>query len=79
MVLYGILAPKTPQPLAVVLQEERRLIFQHQMRHIVGQIKELSAGCGALQPDIATKELLVMQEKQYDKPRYLTLCTDLLS
>ena len=53
--------------------------FQHQMRHIVGQIKELSAGCGALQPDIATKELLMMQEKQYDKPQYLTLCTDLLS
>ena len=39
--------------IAVVLQEERRLISQHQVRHIVGQIKELSVGCGVLQPDIA--------------------------
>ena len=38
---------KTLQALAVLL------ISQHQIRHIVGQIKELSAGCGALQPDIA--------------------------
>ena len=53
MVWCGILAPKTPQALAVVLQEERMLISQHQIRHIVGQIKELSVGCGALQPDIA--------------------------
>ena len=53
MVWCEILAPKTLQTLAVVLQEERRLISQHQSRHIVGQIKELSVGCGALQPDIA--------------------------
>ena len=51
MVWCGILAPKALQVLAVVLQEERRLISQHQIRHIVGQIKGLSAGCGALQPD----------------------------
>ena len=44
---------KTLQALAVVLQERKRLISQHQIRHIVGQIKESSAGCGALQPDIA--------------------------
>ena len=37
----------------MVLQEERRLISQHQIRHIAGQIKELSVGYGALQPDIA--------------------------
>ena len=53
MVWCGILAPKTPQALAVVLQEERMLISQHQIRHIVCQIKEMSVGCGALQPDIA--------------------------
>ena len=53
MVLCEILAPKTLQALAVVLQEERSLISQHQIRHIVSQIKELSVGCGALQPDIA--------------------------
>ena len=53
MVWCGILAPKTLRALAVVLQEERRLISQHKIWHIVGQIKELSAGCGALQPDIA--------------------------
>ena len=44
---------KTSPGSSVVLQEERRLIFQHQIRHIVGQIKELSVGCGALQPDSA--------------------------
>ena len=49
----GILAPKTLQALAVVLQEERRLIPQDQIRHIVGQIKELLVGCGVFQPDIA--------------------------
>ena len=49
----GILAPKTPRALAVVLQEERRLISQHKIRHIVGQTKALLVGCGALQPDIA--------------------------
>ena len=53
MVWCGILAPKTLQALAVVFQEERSLISQHQIRHIVGQIKELLVGCGALQPDIA--------------------------
>ena len=53
MVWCGILAPNPLQALAVVLQEERRLISQHQIRHIAGQIKELSVGCGALQPDIA--------------------------
>ena len=53
MVWYGILAPKPLQALAVVLQEEKRLISQHQSRHIAGQIKELSVDCGALQPDIA--------------------------
>ena len=47
-----ILAPKTLQSLAVVLQKEKRLISQHQIRHIVGQIQELLVGCGALQPDI---------------------------
>ena len=52
MVWYGILAPKPLQALAVVLQEKRRLISQHQIWHIAGQIKELSVGCGALQPDI---------------------------
>ena len=30
-----------------------RLIFQHQIRHIVGQIEELSVCYGALQSDIA--------------------------
>ena len=53
MVGCGILTPKALQALAVVLQEEKRLISQYQFRHIVGQIKELSVGCGALQPDIA--------------------------
>ena len=53
MVWCGILAPKTLQALAVVLQEERRMISQHSIQHIVGQIKELSVCCGALQPDIA--------------------------
>ena len=53
MVWCGILAPKTLQALAVVLQEERSLILQLHIRHIVGQIKELLVGCGALQPDIA--------------------------
>ena len=52
MVWCGILAPKTLQALAVVLQEIRMLISQHQIRNIVGQIKELSVGCCALQPDI---------------------------
>ena len=53
MVWCGILAPKPFQALAVVLQEERRLISQHQIRHIAGPIKELSVNCGTLQPDIA--------------------------
>ena len=53
MVWYGILALKPLQALAVVLQEEKRLISQHQIRHIAGLIKELSVDCGALQPDIA--------------------------
>ena len=52
MVWCRILAPKTLQALAVVLQEIRMLISQHQIRNIVGQIKELSVGCCALQPDI---------------------------
>ena len=51
MAWCGILAPKTLKALAMVLQEERRLISQHKIRHIVGQIKELSVGCGALQPE----------------------------
>ena len=34
-----------------MLQGERMLISQHKI--IVGQSKELSVGCGALQPDIA--------------------------
>ena len=53
MVWCGILASKTLQALAVVLQEERRPTPQHKIRHIVSQIKELSVGCGALQLDIA--------------------------
>ena len=53
MVWCGILAPKTLQALAVVLQEERRPVSQHQIRHIVGKIKELFVCCCALQPDIA--------------------------
>ena len=53
MVWCGKLAPKALQFLAVVLQEEKRLISQHQIRHVVGQIKELSVGCGALQPGSA--------------------------
>ena len=68
MVWCRILAPTTLQALAAVLQEERRLIFQHKIRHIVGQIKELSVGCGAMQPEIAIKEMMLMQEKQYDNP-----------
>ena len=48
MVWCGILAPKALQALAVVLHEERGLISQHRIRHIVGQIKELSVGCGVL-------------------------------
>ena len=55
-----------------------RLISQHKIRNIAGQIKELSVGCGALQPDIAISEMMLMQEKQYDKPQHLVLCTDLL-
>ena len=51
MVWCGILAPKTLQALAMVLQGERRLMSQYQIRHIVGQIKELSVGCCALQLD----------------------------
>ena len=54
MVWCGILqVQKTLQALAEVLQEERRLISQHKIWHIVSQINELSVGCGALQPDIA--------------------------
>ena len=53
MAWCGILASRALQFLAVVLQEEKRLISQHQIRHIVDQIKELSVGCGALQPDSA--------------------------
>ena len=53
MVWCGMLAPKTLRALVVVLQEERRLISQHQIRHIVGQLKEVSVGYGALQLDIA--------------------------
>ena len=65
MVFNGILAPKSLQALAVVLQEEKSLISQHQSRHIAGQIKELlSVDCGALQPDIAIKEMMLMLEKQ---------------
>ena len=45
----------------------------------VGQIKGLSVGCGALQPDIAIWEMMLMQKKQYDKPQHLVLCTGLLS
>ena len=52
MVWCGKLAPKTIHALAGVLQEERRLISQHHILHFVGQIKELSVGCGALQPDV---------------------------
>ena len=52
MVWCGILAQNSLHALDVVLQEERRLISQHQIWHIVGQIKELSVNCGALQPDI---------------------------
>ena len=48
MVWCGILAPKSLQALAVVLQEERRLISQLQIRHGVGKIKALLVGCGAL-------------------------------
>ena len=62
----------------MVLQEERRLISQHQIRHIVGQIKELWVGYGALQPVIAILEIMLMQETQYDMPPHLVLCTDLL-
>ena len=68
MVWYEILAPKPLMALAVVLQEEKRLISQHQIRQIAGQIKELSVDCGALQPNIAIWELMLMQEKQYDMP-----------
>ena len=53
MVWCRILTPKPLQALAMMLQEERGLISQHQIRHIAGQIKELSVGSGALQPDIA--------------------------
>ena len=35
----------------MMLQEEKRLISQLQIRHIVGQINELSVGC-ASQPAI---------------------------
>ena len=64
----------------MVLQEEKRLISQHQIRHIAGhQIKELLVFCGALQPDIAIEEMILMQEKQYDMPQHLVLCTVLLS
>ena len=63
----------------MVFQEESRLISQHQIGHIVGQIKELSVGCGALQPDNAIQEMMLMQEKPYDMPQHLVLCADLLS
>ena len=53
MVWCRILTPKPLQALAMMLQEERGLISQHQIRHIAGQIKELLVGSGALQPDIA--------------------------
>ena len=71
---YGMLAPKTIQDLAFMLQDERRLIFPHQIQHIVGQIKELSVGQGALQP-----EMMPMQEKHYGMPQHLVLYTGLLS
>ena len=63
----------------MVLQEERRLISKHQIRHIAGQIEKLSVGYGALQPDIAIWEMMLMQEKQYNMPQHLVLCTYLLS
>ena len=77
MVWRGILVPKTLQAHAVVLQEEWGLVSQHQIRHIVGQIKELSVGCSALQPDIGIKEMMLMQEKQYGMPQHLVSCTGL--
>ena len=36
----GLLSPRTLQVLAVMLQGQRRLISQHQIGHIVGQINE---------------------------------------
>ena len=63
IVWCGILAPKPLHTLAEVLQEERRLISQHQNRHIAGKIKELSVHFGDLQPDIdpdAVKAVLVL-------------------
>ena len=48
----GILAPRTLQALVVMLQGEMRLIPQHLTGHLVGQMNEMSVGCGALQPDI---------------------------
>ena len=63
----------------MVLQGERRLISQHKIWHIAGQIKELSVGCGALQSDIAIWEMMLTQKKQYEMPQHLVLCTGQLS
>ena len=52
MVWCGILAPKTLQSCCAA-SGGKEAVSQHQIRHIVGQIKELSVGCGDLQPDIA--------------------------
>ena len=63
IVWCGILAPKPHQDLAEVLQEKRRLISQHKIRHIAGQIKALLVRFGALQPDNdpdAVKAVLVL-------------------
>ena len=70
----GILSPRTLQALAVMLLGQRRLISQHQIGHIVGQIKErwLSvAHCSMI--------LMLVQEKQADMPQRLVLCTGQLS
>ena len=48
----AILAPRTLQVLAVMLQEERRLNYQLQIRPIVGQIKKNVGWLWSLQPDI---------------------------
>ena len=52
-VLCGILTPSILMIHVVMLQEERHLIPQPQIQHIVSQIKEMAIGFDVLQPDIA--------------------------
>ena len=78
MVWCGLLAPKTLKALAVVLHEERRLIFQHPLKFGVLLVRLKNCRL-AVVPDIAIQEMMLMKIKQDDMPQHLVLCTDMLS